>query len=90
MWTKITLWVQLFLVLSSLSVLQGCSSLEVALANRGHGGDYLNTLDNPIFKLEADQEVYKQFSVYYEHISSVPDMSDRPGTNMFGLKYKVW
>lgn len=74
----------------SASVLQGCSSLTVGLANRGHGGDYLNTLDNPVFQLEAEQQLYDRISAYYEHISSVTDTNDRPGTNMFGLKLKVY
>ena len=72
-----------------LLLLTGCSG-HVGMAVRGNGNDYLNTLENPVGTVRLEREYSTKFRGYCEHISSIPDKYDRPGTNFCGGEIRLW
>ncbi len=67
-------------------LLSGCSLTLGAAIHPST--DKLDNLDNPVGMIKVESREYNGISGYYEHISSIPDMKDRPGTNMFGVQVK--
>lgn len=68
-------------------LLSGCS-IHLGIGARANGNDYLNTLENPIGTIRLERK-YDFLTGYCMHISSIPDMQDRPGTNFCGAEIEL-
>ena len=49
----------------------------------------INRMPNPIGYLEATQDLGKNFTVFFEHMSSIPEKKEDAGMNLLGIKYKL-